>query len=497
MPVSHLSLLPFCQLPTSPHAPAEQINLTQSTSSTLPFENGRQIRTLAVSPDGRLLVSVDEEGRALVINRHRRTLLHHFSFKGVVRAAAFSPDGRYLAVAVGRLLQVQCVWRGVAGGWWRWAGRPPAGWRLQRDGLVHVYISRGGQGEPGRLDPVLKTIWPGPAGCLPHPAACPVLLLLPYAAAVFFRCRCLRCCRCHRCLLLPLPPSHPPPRSHTPPPLPPLPCPQVWKSPGLEKTTAPMELHRTYGQCHDDVVALDWAPDSQWLAGASLDLTTRVFSLNPLPGYRPPTLMGHREAPVAVCFTPPRLQEAAGLLGKAPPALYSLSRDGALFAWAYEAGVAEAGAAAQGEEEGEEEEGEQQQQQQQSQTYAGGHWRLAEKHYFHQRGAKLTAAAFHAGAGLLAAGFSNGIFDLLQLPDLTTIHTLSVGRERISSLAFNAGGDWIAVGSAKLGQLLVWEWRSETYVLKQQVGDWGWGGVGWGTAGRGGVGGVEAGQGQA
>ena len=30
--------------------------------------------------------------------------------------------------------------------------------------------------------------------------------------------------------------------------------------------------------------------------------------------------------------------------------------------------------------------------------------------------------------GLLAVGFSNGIFELLQLPDLTTVHTLSIGR---------------------------------------------------------------------
>lgn len=29
-------------------------------------------------------------------------------------------------------------------------------------------------------------------------------------------------------------------------------------------------------------------------------------------------------------------------------------------------------------------------------------------------------------------------------------------------------GDWIALGCASLGQLLVWEWRSENYVLKQQ-----------------------------
>jgi periodic tryptophan protein 2 len=45
-----------------------------------------------------------------------------------------------------------------------------------------------------------------------------------------------------------------------------------------------------------------------------------------------------------------------------------------------------------------------------------------------QRGAKLSSAAFHGGAGLLAAGFSNGIFDLLQIPDFNVIHTLSIGR---------------------------------------------------------------------
>jgi periodic tryptophan protein 2 len=60
--------------PFAPSAPAvaPQINLTQSVSSTLPFENAKQIRTLAVSPDGRLLLSIDEDGRALVINRKRR-----------------------------------------------------------------------------------------------------------------------------------------------------------------------------------------------------------------------------------------------------------------------------------------------------------------------------------------------------------------------------------------------------------------------------------------
>jgi periodic tryptophan protein 2 len=33
---------------------------------------------------------------------------------------------------------------------------------------------------------------------------------------------------------------------------------------------------------------------------------------------------------------------------------------------------------------------------------------------------------------------------------------------------FNNTGDWIALACSGLGQLLVWEWQSETYVLKQQ-----------------------------
>lgn len=54
------------------------------------------------------------------------------------------------------------------------------------------------------------------------------------------------------------------------------------------------------------------------------------------------------------------------------------------------------------------------------------------------------------------------------MPDFTNIYTLSISQEKISSVAINATGEWIAFGATKLGQLLVWEWQSESYVLKQQ-----------------------------
>jgi periodic tryptophan protein 2 len=44
----------------------------------------------------------------------------------------------------------------------------------------------------------------------------------------------------------------------------------------------------------------------------------------------------------------------------------------------------------------------------------------------------------------------------------------SISDHPISTISLNCSGDWIAFGCPTLGQLLVWEWQSETYVLKQQ-----------------------------
>lgn len=54
------------------------------------------------------------------------------------------------------------------------------------------------------------------------------------------------------------------------------------------------------------------------------------------------------------------------------------------------------------------------------------------------------------------------------MPSFNNIHTLSISQERISSVAISPSGEWLAFGARKLGQLLVWEWQSESYILKQQ-----------------------------
>lgn len=101
-------------------------------------------------------------------------------------------------------------------------------------------------------------------------------------------------------------------------------------------------------------------------------------------------------------------------------------------------------------------------------TVAYTRWGISARHFFNQPGTKVVCATFHPKTSLLIVGFSTGVFGLWEMPDFTSIHTLSISNEKISSVAVSASGEWLAFGASKLGQLLVWEWQSESYVLKQQ-----------------------------
>ncbi|CAG9460299.1 unnamed protein product [Pedinophyceae sp. YPF-701] len=352
-----------------------QVDLEQGTSRTLPFENLKTIRCLDVSPDGRILISIDQDGRAAVFNVPMRVLLHRFTFKKPVQVVRFSPCGRYIAVGMDRLVQ-------------------------------------------------------------------------------------------------------------------------VWRAPGGQKEIMPMHLHRTYGQSSADITCLAWSPSSTFLAAGSKDLIVRVFSLDPIEGYRVPALGGHREKPVAVFFTDP----AADTTGAR---LITVAKDGAVQRWAYDAEAGEAEPAAKrqktlpgwggGEEEGGSDEGAEKEEEEEEgegsedsgsegagegkesggEWFAGGRWRLVGKHFFHQSATKTKCAAFHSGTGLLCAGFSTGIFGLYELPtdplgEFRELHLMSISRAGITTAAFGPTGEWLALGCAHLGQLMVWEWRSESYILKQQ-----------------------------
>lgn len=95
-------------------------------------------------------------------------------------------------------------------------------------------------------------------------------------------------------------------------------------------------------------------------------------------------------------------------------------------------------------------------------------WGLLKRNYFSRPDTRVTCAAFHPASSMLVAGFSDGVFGLWTLPSFDSIHTLSIANSNISSVSLNSTGEWLAFGAQGLGQLLVWEWQSESYILKQQ-----------------------------
>jgi len=83
-------------------------DLVHHSSHTLPFENKKNIKRVAISNNGRFLNSVDVDGHALFVNLPRRVVLHRFNFKRKVYAIKFSPDDKLFAVTFGNRCQ---IWR--------------------------------------------------------------------------------------------------------------------------------------------------------------------------------------------------------------------------------------------------------------------------------------------------------------------------------------------------------------------------------------------------
>ena len=219
---------------------------------------------------------------------------------------------------------------------------------------------------------------------------------------------------------------------------------QVWHVPSTpdanvdgEVEFAPFVLHHTHTQHFADVRHIEWSSDSRFFLTASKDLTARIWSLDEEEGFTPTVLSGHKQAVVGAWFSED--QET----------IYTASKDGSVFQWKY------VGRSRQEDE-------------LPDANDSDSRWRIVKRHYFMQGSAHIKCAAYHPHSNLLVAGFSNGQFSLYELPDFNMIHTLSISQENIDFVTINSSGEWLAFGSSKLGQLLVWEWQSESYILKQQ-----------------------------
>ena len=275
---------------------------------------------------------------------------------------------------------------------------------------------------------------------------------------------------------------------------------QVWVTPNhLRKEFAPLVLHRTYTGLADDVTCLCWSSDSSVIAAGSRDTTVRIWTLHTTRDYRPRTLSGHSSPIVGVFFTDDP-DTSANRIDKC----FTVSQDGTLVTWIYgrehDSGATTVGAR-EGVSENDDDDDEEMDGlgEEAVDFFTGGTSRTArisassrllegkdfetnqakklvnsrfsaeKRHYFEHNGALVSAVSFCERSQILGVGLSSGVFGLYEMPSAANIHSLSVGaKQLIKSCVLNRSGDWLALGCPASQQLLVWEWRSETYVLKQR-----------------------------
>jgi len=216
---------------------------------------------------------------------------------------------------------------------------------------------------------------------------------------------------------------------------------QLWRTPTVELGWQFVKERVTAGH-HDDVVDLSWSSDSNFFVSSSKDGTVRLSAARRHEGFQPMALLEHR-SPVRAAFFSNDMQH-----------IFSMSREGVLVSAKY---TLKEGVLNDEEHRG-------------KLLYCQpGTWAVESKAYCQQPVSnKVMRCAFDGKAQLLAVGFSAGVLMLFEMPQLQALQTLSLGQEPLDAVALGANGDWLAVGSSGTGQLLVWEWRSETYVLKQQ-----------------------------
>ncbi|XP_077996881.1 periodic tryptophan protein 2 homolog [Glandiceps talaboti] len=238
----------------------------------------------------------------------------------------------------------------------------------------------------------------------------------------------------------------------------------VYHAPGHTKEFNPFRLYRSFYGPYDETTSIDWTTDSRAMVIGSKDMTSRVHATTHLSNLVMCSLGGHKDVIVGAFFEDKSLD------------VYSVSRDGALNVWESSFDLEDLRPGEKKDKQthkdnlDEEERNQKSSEQTDNSTTDMVKYTRTAKHFFNKEGDfnNLTCANYHKPSHILVTGFQSGVFHLHELPDFNCIHSLSISDQSIAAVTFNPTGDWIALGCSGLGQLLVWEWQSESYVLKQQ-----------------------------
>lgn len=255
----------------------------------------------------------------------------------------------------------------------------------------------------------------------------------------------------------------------------------VFYAPQKDMNFNPFQLLRMFYGAYEDNVCIDWTTDSKAICTGSKDMSVRVYGVERFKNLVVYTLTGHGDAVVGTFFLKDSLD------------LYSVAANGVLNLWRCDTeldGLEPFNKKKEIDETEEDEEGEESSKKSRLKESKARRKQdeeveaIKNKILYKKSGRynlkksrektneivvkRLTSAMYNKETKVMVTGFEDGCFFIHEMPHCNLIHSLSISDQIIGSVEFNKTGDWIAMGCCGLGQLLVWEWQSETYILKQQ-----------------------------
>ncbi|KAK2198430.1 bifunctional WD40 repeat/WD40-YVTN repeat-like-containing domain superfamily/Periodic tryptophan protein 2/WD40 repeat [Babesia duncani] len=245
----------------------------------------------------------------------------------------------------------------------------------------------------------------------------------------------------------------------------------IWKAPN-EDLCWRMTLHRELTGHMDTISSVEWSEDSRFILTASKDLTVRLWSIDPIDGFTPCAFVDHRRPVKGAVFL------------KGMDRIASVSTEGAIIIWKSAVSGSKSAAKiigsrkkqlhAQNSNEIQIDSGNENDSI--TQDYgcidiATAVWAKETLGYCNQaKGTVVSTIAYSSSANLLLIGFTGGIFGLFTTPELTSLYTLKLGTNLpvVDSVDISRDGNWLGLACSETGAIVVWEWKSETYIMRQQ-----------------------------
>ncbi|KAF0987887.1 hypothetical protein HZS_688, partial [Henneguya salminicola] len=198
----------------------------------------------------------------------------------------------------------------------------------------------------------------------------------------------------------------------------------VFFTPVSQPQFRPFVLHRKYKNFNDKISCIDWSDNSLYICAGNRDMTVRLICVNNQLHFKSNLLCGFKKGIIGSFF----LKESLDI--------FAIDTNGTLIKWTC--------------------------------AVETMFWQKESKHDLRVDNCSVSCCAFEKNTKILVFGYTNGLFSLYEYTTMSLVQKISVTQHKIDSIAINSTGDWLAFASSTLGQLIVWEYKNESYVLKQQ-----------------------------